>query len=207
MPSGITADIYEGKDVSLRDYLMVVGRQMGFAIMQRDDSRDTPIERVEPRTDYHDRALEAAEDTLTRVKAMSDDEVATAAKDAFDKAWRAWAQRRNDEDQLRARYEAMLEQVEAWKPESLMETTKQQAIKYLRESIDFDCPKERKWDTEPELLDGQAWREQQIEKANRDIQYHTAERIKEIARADERNRYIDAFYASLPSAPTSVPHG
>lgn len=62
MPSGMTADIYEGKDVSLRDYLMTVGRGMGFAILQRDDDSSEPVKVTEAEADtrYHDGCLRDA---------------------------------------------------------------------------------------------------------------------------------------------------
>lgn len=200
MPNGITAAIYEGQSTSLRDYLMRVGRQCGFAVYQRDDNPDDPVKPVEP-SDYHVKALVAAEARIAEVRAWSDEDADREAKAQFDAEFRRWLESRNEKGQIRERYEAMRTEVEAWQPDPIASFVKDQAIKYLNESIEFDCGSDDdRWYPEPKFVLGPQFREQELAKASHDADYHTAENLKEIARADERNKYIAAFLASLPDA-------
>lgn len=199
MASSITADIYEGKDVVLRDYLMRVGQQMGIPIMQRDDARDAPIRRVEPSTSYYDESQQKAEERIAWLRSLSPAEVAEEAHRAYTEALDGWKERRAEREALRARYEAMLAQVEEWQPDPLIEGTKENAIRHLRESIKFDCGS-GEWDKEPVEKEPREWLRAELDEAARSIQYAMTERAEEIARTNECNRYIDAFYASLPES-------
>lgn len=199
MPSGLTADIYEGKDVTLRDYLLRVGRSMGYAILQRDDDPDAPVKRSEPSTSYYDESEAKAEERITWLRSLTPAQVADEAHAEYLTLLKDWKQRRVDRDALRARYEAMIAEVAAWQPDPLIESTKTNAIKYLRESIDFDCGT-GEWDKEPVEKEPRAWLQAELDEAARSVQYAVTHRAEEIARTNERNRYIDAFHASLPGA-------
>ena len=207
MPNGYTAAIYDGQPVSVRDYLMGVGRGMGFAIMQRDDSHDEPVHHVEPHTDYHDSELAKARTLLAEVDTMTTEQAAKRARSEHEEALRDWTETRERRRSLRARYEEMITEVEAWEPDPLVVGVKEAAAKYLRESMDFDCgdPKDdMRWYPYPTLLSGPEWINAKRAEATRDIEYHEAQRCEEIDRANERNRYIAAFLSSLPSSPSPV---
>lgn len=203
MPSGITSDIYEDKDVTLRDYLMRVGRGMAFAIMQRDSDQDEPVKRCEPNTKYYDEKEQSAQARIAELTAMTSEEVAQAAREDFERERAAWEQRKAENAALRARYEAMLAEVEAWEPDPLIAGTKEYALRMLRESIDFDCGRpdeEDRYYPEPTEQEPNEWLRYQLGRAHEDVGYAQKHRADELARAEERNRYIDAFYASLPPA-------
>src|SRR4051794_27715841 len=89
MPSGITAEIYEGKDVSLRDYLMRVGRQMGFAVMQRDSDLDEPVKATEP-SSYYERRVPELDARVQELQAMTEAEADVAAHCDFEERHTAW---------------------------------------------------------------------------------------------------------------------
>jgi hypothetical protein len=57
MPTGITAAIYEGKDVSRDEFLMRVARSFTLAIMQREDDPDAPLKHDEPDHSYHNEEI------------------------------------------------------------------------------------------------------------------------------------------------------
>lgn len=204
MPMGITAAIYEGEDVSVRDYLMGVGRQMGFAIMQRDESMAEPVKPVEPHTSYYDEQIQNAEARLAELDAMTEAQADRAAREDHAQKLKAWQDRRDEKQALRERYEAMVEKVEAWEPDPLIaETTetKELALKYLRESIEFDCDKPGDtflFDSEPQPVTGDLWLTGQRLEAERNLKYGIDHRREELERVEERNRYISAFLRSLP---------
>lgn len=200
MPSGITAAIYKGKEVSRDEFLMRVARSYSLAIMQREDDPDAPVRRCEPNTKYREDAIEAAEETLRDLSALTVEQASERAKAEHEKEAKEWREAKAKALNLRARYEAMAREVEAWEPEPLVAGIKDVALKYLRESIDFDCGEpgqEMRYRPYPQLLSGAEWINSKREKAQRDIDYHRDLIAAEIKHADERNEYIDAFYRSL----------
>jgi hypothetical protein len=206
MPNGYTANIYEGKPESVRQFLMKVGRGMGFAILQRDDDWDTPIHKVEP-SDYNARRLEESRERLRELEGVSIEEANRRAKAEYDEAVAAWEERRSNREAMRSRYEQRIREVEAWQPDPLVESVKNHALQYLREGMEFDCGKpgtESRWDTYPKRLGGADWLNEQRAKALHDVEYHEKENRKEIERAEERNRYIEAFLSSLPDGAATV---
>ena len=204
MPNGFTAPIYEGReDFTLRDYLMGVGRGMGFAIMQRDAATDEPIKRVEPSTDYDEEQIRKAQAVLDDLDGMTVAEASerlAAERAATDERRRESVQRTLA---MRARYERMIREVEAWDPLPLMDSTKEQALRYLRESMEFDCGKpgeEARFLGGPTAFDGAEWLTQERQRAQEQILRSRDRIAAEVKRTAERNRYIDAFYESLPAA-------
>lgn len=99
------------------------------------------------------------------------------------------------------RYEDMVAQVEAWVPDPKVEYVKEQAIKYLRESIEFDLDKDgndMRWYPKPVRLTGDAWLEQERARALEDLTRAEKALTEEIARVDDFNEHIDAFLRSPP---------
>lgn len=195
MPSGYTADIYAGKDVTLRDYLMQIGRGMGFAVMQRDSPPDEPIKRVEP-SDYHDKRVAEASDRLKWLRGLTPAAAEQAAADDFKEKYDSWRESIAKAEGVRARYEAMLSEVRAWSPPEELAGAKEMAIQQLEQSIDFDCS--MTYITEPLALSGPSWLTSELTRASRDLERAAVSRVEEIKRTAERNRYIDLFYAALP---------
>lgn len=204
MPNGFTADLYEGKDTSLRSYLMGVARGMGYSIMQRDDAPDAPVREVTA-SDYNRRRADELRAELAEIEGLS-------VADAWDryKREREEAGARRDESvrgrrEMRERYLAMLAEVEAWQPDPLIASTKTYALKYLHESMEFDCG--------PEGQEARYW--PMPEHHNSGADYITARRralqeqidraekvqAEEEERTRDRNRHIRALHASLPPAP------
>lgn len=196
MPTGLTADIYDGSDTSMRAYLMHIGRHMGFAVMQRDDPRDTPIKRVEPHTSYYDESLATNIERRAWLDSLNAKEIAGAAQRAYEDDHGAWFKRRAEKAELQKRYEQMIRQVEAWEPGELLQGVKDLALEQLRQSIDFDCG--GTYDTAPEQPDPYVWLSREIAACDKAVQRAHEGIAEEIARTAERNRYIDAFYAALP---------
>lgn len=198
MPSGITSAIYEGKEpVSLRDYLMSVSRQMGYAIMQRDDSLSEPVKPTSV-PNFYVTNVEEAEAELAKLDAMTPAEIAQAAEREFRDQSAAHALAKAENAALQARYEDMIRQVEAWHPDKLIASTKDYALRYLRESLEHDCG--RVYPGEPVAKEPLEWFLDKRKDAVRHLEFARERLVEMNEREAERNRHIHAFLRSLPDA-------
>jgi hypothetical protein len=200
MPMGITADIYDDKDVELPDYLRGVARSMTTFIHMRDEPINAELTKRDLRGTYHDEKIAAAKETLAELAMMGDAEAARRAKADHAEELAAWNKRKDESDRLRERYGAMKEQVEAWDCPEIIAYVKEHAIKYLDESIDFDCHDYDNQDgyfAAPKELTANEWMDDQIAKAKRSLDYNTAELANTEKRDAEFSEHIDAFLDSL----------
>jgi hypothetical protein len=168
---------------------------MGALVMMRDEPFDAPVpEQFEPDTKFHDEKLAAARDALEAAAVMTDTEGEERSAVTFNKAMAEHVAYLSDEAERMRRCKAMLERVEAWHTEA--EGLREFMLDQLRRSIGDGRP----YDIPPPIrLTGAAWRAAQMESASRDIAYHEVERSKVIARTEDRNRWLAALRASLPS--------
>lgn len=196
MPNGFTSDIYEGKNTSLRDYLMGVGRGMGFAIMQRDDDSRDPVKHREVST-YHAYALADAQNEHARLLSLSWGESEVEAAQEYDATLAAHEKANAANEALAARYDDMIAAVQEWPGVPEVPNVKVYALTYLRDSKQFDCGSV--YPPKPEPQPTIQWKNERVAKALRDIEYHSAQWEQEKARVAEVNAMIDAFYRSLPS--------
>lgn len=205
MPNGFTSDIYEGKDTSLRGYLMGVARGMGYSIMQRDDAPDAPVREVEP-SDYDRRRADELRAELADIEGLSVADAWARYQREREEAGDRRHEIVRDRREMRERYLSMIAEVEAWQPDPLIASTKTYALKYLRESMEFDCGPEgqeaRYWPMPEHHSSGADYitarrraLQEQIDRAEKD-------QAEEDERTRDRNRHIRALHASLPPAPT-----
>lgn len=202
MPTGYTASVLDGTITDLEPFAMQLARGMGALVMMRDHPSDAPIpEKFEP-SDYHAKRLEEARAERDRLYAMSEDECADAASLEAAEYDECVEERRIEHAAQRARYAAMIAKVEAWRgaPEGIKEF----ALEQLRTGMEFDCREPFTWYEDRPSEDGSAWRAGKLEKAARDIEYHSAEHGKEMARTESRNAWLAQLRKSLAAKePTS----
>jgi hypothetical protein len=201
MPTGYTSDLYEGKDVTVGDFILGCARAFGALVSMRDDAPDTPIpEEFEP-TDYHLTALNAAKARLDHLAAMSAADIERLAQQERDQETARFVERDAQRRALRARYEAMLDQIHYWMPPTPEHhELKTFMIDQLERSIESDCGYR---DNPPRKKAPGEWHVEQIEKAKRDVEYHATEDRKERERVAQRNQWVRALRDSLPpSRPT-----
>jgi hypothetical protein len=205
MPTGYTADVVDGKIVSLRDFALLCARGMGALITMRDDPFDAPIpERFEP-SDYHTQKLEAVRAERQRLYNMTNAEAEAAARAEFDEKVAAKAQWEAGKVETRNRYNAMIAKVVQW--EGAPEGLKEFMLEQLRSGRDFDCPdRDTYWD-EPVEKTGAEWRGDRLAKVQREIEYHAVEGAKERERTEGRNAWIAQLRASLPASVDTHPSG
>lgn len=197
MPSGITADIYEGKDVSLRDYLMTVGRQMSMAMMQRDDDPKEPVKLRKP-SSYALDSLEQAILERHRLADLTEAEAKGEAAKEWHAATAAHREAAKENDELKARYKSMIAKVQAWQPEPDVEYVKGHALRYLQESLKFDCAYVYPGDPGDKPKPTDVWLTEKITEVERQITYFTKQWEDEVERVSDFNKHILAFHRSLP---------
>lgn len=201
MPSGYTADVANGEVTDFRMFALRCARAFGATVMQRDDSLDVLPKHREPWLDYHREGIAKAEATLAELDAMSDADVLAAMSEERRQIEESNARYKAEKEQKRARYEAMLREVEGWEPPTSDHAgLKKFMSEQLKESIDFDC---RGYSTPIPNLSPSEWTTARRAKAVNDIAYHNAQIEEEIARCNEANAWIDALYASLGAPSTN----
>lgn len=115
MPTGYTADIYDGKDVSFEDFVWKCARGFGALISLRDEpNAGIPDEfKVD---EYYERRLQEATEEFKKAQSMTDEDFALEAERTFRKETEYLTGYIEEKKKLRKRYENMLEQVVSWTP-------------------------------------------------------------------------------------------
>jgi hypothetical protein len=115
MPTGYTADLHDGKQITFEQFVLKCSRAMGAAIMQRDESPDVEIRERTLDDHYVENVAKSAaklQEALNRPasewEALQDAAIAEAETHR--------AKYLADKEAMKARYEGMLEQVRAWVP-------------------------------------------------------------------------------------------
>ena len=201
MPSGYTAPLYEGEDITFRDFVLRCARGMGAA-MARDEPLSAPILLKREPSTYHRNELakvRADRDALLRKDLP---EIAAAGLASYEEACASHDQWLAKKAAIRSRYEAMLSQVCNWEPPTPDHAQLQIFMaRQIEESIEFDCCGLDFYGApNPEKYEAGVWRKNQIEVLDQAIAFHEEEWAKEVQRTTERNQWIADLFASLESA-------
>lgn len=200
MPTGYTAGIYNGTTTDFPTFAMECARAFGALIMLRDEPIGAPIpEALAPSTQFYDEQIAIATVELARLNALSAEECEAEAQRAFDAEVERQNERLRSYDDLRARYKAMLAEVQLWTPPSRDHAEMKQFMRdQLTQSIDFDCPADplRYYD-KPERLTGEAWKAKQVAEATRRIETNAKRRAEEVERTEGRNLWLTQLRQSL----------
>lgn len=193
MPTGYTADIYDGKDISFSDFALKCARAFGACIEQRDDDPNDKPKLIEKTKDsYNIKRLEEAKKWKKPTKAEFD--VYVKLQTAY------YNEKIDKQNKLKASYQKMLDKANAWTPPTKEhEGLKKFMIEQLNSSIEFDCGFEyyqRELNNIKQLTYNQYVKNMRASN-KRDIEYHTNELKKDNERTDNRNAWISALYKSL----------
>lgn len=196
MPTGYTARLVD-KGQTFEEFVWTCARGMGALIMMRDDPMDAPVpERFEP-SGYHKERISEAIALRARLEAMNNDERIAYGmakrNEGLDRARKYLA----DEQAQNERLDAMLSAVGAWTPPtSDHEGMKKFMLEQLRISRQ-DSAWARKSLAEDAAKSPMDCYAMDAAKCEHDIAYHTAEHEKEVARTEERNKWLAALRDSL----------
>lgn len=195
MPTGYTADVQKG--ITFKQFAMNCARAMGALVMMRDEPSGAEIPEAFPPSTYNRDQLPRLRDELGKLRAMNVAEIEAAAADDFKKQTASYQERMQQREDLRVKYQAILDEVNAWTPPTPEhEGFKQFMQEQLTGSIKFDCDL-GKFDTEPAPVDPQQWIELQLQSVLRDIEYNTKADAEEVERTQKRNDWISALRTSL----------
>lgn len=197
MPSGITSEIYDGKDVSIADFAARVGRQMGYFMHMRDEPNDAPLTYPNDlwtnKDSFYVKALRDIKQEKALWLAMTEEQRYAKWSDYYREGKVKVAEQIARDAELRFRYTRMLAKIEAVdvSNEQLMESTKENMIRYINESIEFDCSDDPGKYYEPaEYI---AWCKDTEAYFARNIPRYESSIAEEQTRDDDRAAYIEAF--------------
>lgn len=194
MPSGYTEPLYAGTPITFPEFALRCARAMGVAIMQRDESVDVPIREREVEPHYTERVAQT-EEALTAALARTTDEWEKARDAALTEARELHAADLQTTNGRRGRYEAMLEQVQAWTPPtSQHEGLRRFMIDQLTSSIEFDTSYTL---PEPAELTVEDYRAQELSRLARDREYAVNALSQQRKIAAEQRRWLTALRLSL----------
>lgn len=196
MPTGYTAAVARGEVNHLKPFALSCARAFGALVMMRDEPGDAPVTDAAFRpTDYHTKAIAAAEAMLLKVGAMTDAECVAEAESDHLASVKRFEEQRRENAETAERYNAMLRQVHAWQaPTAEHLSLKDFMLQQLHESLRFDC------DYLPEItpsLSASEWRAAQIAQAQKDIAYHAPKHREEVERCAQRKAWYEALVGAL----------
>lgn len=196
MATGYTAKLMEEGE-TFQEYALRCARAFGALIHMRDDPLDAPIpEHVAP-SDWSKKKLAAAKTELERLENMGGNERIAFGEQAHAEDI---VRRRASLDRDRAenaRLMLMREQVEAWTPPSPEHLTYK---KFMLDQITLslhDLEFGEKYLSAAEEKAPVSYYAAAVAGAERDIEYHAAEQVKEVERAESRSLWIQQLRASL----------
>lgn len=198
MPTGYTAAIGEG--ITFNNFVLQCARAFGACIEMRDDPMDKPIPDEFKPSDYSERQLAEANKRVAQLKAMSASQCAKEAKADYERQVTYHKESIAKDAALKAKYEAMLAEVEAWTPPS---TDHDELKNFMRnqitESIRFDCGGNYHQDALKSLrpMTGNEWQQSELNKALEDISYHSKAQKEENERAAKRTQWVRQLRESI----------
>lgn len=202
MPTGLTGDIYEGKDMTLRGFALRCVTQTGFGCTWTDrGERAMPLDKapVMKADGYHRKALQEAEEELEHWQKLTDEELqkeydAYCMKVELENIWRD-----KHYDEKHDRYQAMIEKVTAWQVTENYMPLKDLMLRQLRKSMEFDCrDKEHRYYDHIAPMD--EWLKINIECCVRNIDYYKKRVAEDENYVREANKYFKGLYALLDEA-------
>lgn len=205
MPTGYTAPVQDGDITDLADYALTCARGFGAMVLLRDSDQSLEATRryVEEQSyaeasGYYVDALRKSRERLTELRSMTDEQALAASRAAHDAVVEGNQRSERKRVAELARYEAMIEKVEAWEPPTEDHVAfKQFMLDQLRESVKFDCRPFSMPAPEVSL----AWRDEEIEGELRNIQRYEDAIEKEAERNAGRIGWVTALLDSLEGVP------
>ena len=191
MPTGYTIDIYNGKDVSFKDFALNCARAFGACVMQRDDPADEKP-KIMPEESYHADKLKEIGKFKKPTK--------TKFNNYIKEQTAYWQESIDKKKKLQIAYDIKIKEAQNWTPPTPEhEGLKKFMIEQLTESMKFDCDGDF---YESELISLKALTYEKYvlkEKSEyeRSIVFHTEYLKKDLNTIRQRNKWIQDLYNSL----------
>jgi hypothetical protein len=213
MPSGYTEILHDEKNVDFATFVLRCARGLMVCAHQRDESLDA-LPSPREVSSYYYTALKQAEESVAELEALTPEQAEVKAEEAYQRAIEDRERRKNRNSALQARYEAMLDQVQAWEPptpdhQSLQKFMTQQ----IQEALQFDCGVDmdpippnvlRSIYPDEERKSGAEWLSNKLERARTHLANMQRNLAEEEDRAAKSNRWIAALYDNLGRTPSGI---
>lgn len=145
------------------------------------------------------KAITEATKRLAYLQCLNLEQAMVEAGDEYNAACDQFNKTRKEREELRAKYEAMAEKVKAWEaPTPDHAEYKKFMLDQITESMRFDCSTQ--FVTLPKCKTAAEWLSEAIQKAAKDIAYHTKAHAEEVERAASRTAWVRALRDSLKAA-------
>lgn len=196
MPTGYTSDIYEGKEISTKEFIMKCARAFGANISIREEGLDFDIPVYEP-SDYHLKSIEKAKLSIEKLSTKTDEEIQKEIDDNYEKRLKENQEIIQKKVDLEKRYSKMLEEVRNWTPPTDEHVKlKEYAINQLLDSIYHDCDtKYYEQEIEKETVD--EYRVSRMKYLTEDLERSIESHKKEIESVNKRNEWNRLLKESL----------
>lgn len=195
MPSGYTAPLHDGEDISLEQFVLRCSRAMGAAIMQRDESPDVEI-RMREVGEHYLGYVEKSGAELAEAWERSDDEWAALQATAIAEAETSREEYLAKREGIAERYTAMLAAVHRWEPPTSEHYgLKDFMVKQIEESLQFDVSD---WTPPvPAELPVSEYRERELHRLAKSLERDTQQLQEERERVRSQNAWVLALRESL----------
>jgi hypothetical protein len=197
MPTGYTHNVVDGKITEFSEFALRCARAFGALITMRDDSMDAKIsDEFKPEPYYQEKLTEAKETILKLQTMLPEDIEKLCQKECEEEA--ALNEKYNKNKLLEnERLEAMEKQVLAWVPPSANHV---ELKSFMLDQINISKNPQHlieKSYKEVEKTNIKDWHNEKLERAQKDIEYYTAEWKKEVERANSRTLWVKQLRESL----------
>ncbi len=197
MPSGYTHEIYDGKSVTLEQYILKCARAFGGFIHMREDSLSEQIRKPEM-SDYHEKALKDAQKRLAEAEAVTIEEAARDIEETCSKIEESNRHSYEKRKALKERYEDMIAKVEAWTPPTdEHENVKDFAIGQLRDSIEHDCGNMERYLEPVVRINPEEWIQNRIDSCKKSVEYHEKSFQEQTERHNSQVQWVDDLLDSF----------
>lgn len=139
MPTGYTADLYDGKETNFKDFVLNCSRAFGALAALRDDPNQEIPEELKV-SDHYYTQIESDKKMVQYWTNISDEDLEAKLLEEKRASLESNYSSSVSRQELKVRYDAMLEEVKAWTPPTDEHLNlKKFMIEQLESSIEADC--------------------------------------------------------------------
>lgn len=195
MPSGYTADLYEGKPITFEKFVLTCARAFMYSMrdLPLDASIPDPVEKVDS---HHLDGIKDAKRDIAKYNKMTVAEAAEKLKKQSEQSAREREKWIKNAKAIRDRYDDMMLKVNKWKSPTELESLKEFMVKQLTESIKFDCAILDRNEKEDKTTPKQ-YLKMLRDMAKRELEYHTESYNKEVDVAKKNAEWVRVLKTSV----------
>ncbi len=196
--TGYTCDIVNGKIHTAEDYLKNCLYAFGVLFSYRDSDHGIELPDEIPLDTYHIQQVEVAKKRLEEYTARTDNEWREALKKKLEHEQESYNKTIKENQEMLDRINPIKAKIEAWNCEDKYADVK----KFALEQLSMTEPDDTKWYVEciqsyekalSDEAEFQAWKQRNIEIAQRDLDYEMQHAEEDRQRHQEFNDYLSGF--------------